>query len=511
MAVTSFQFLALFAVSLVIYYLVPQKYQWFTLLIYSVVFFVLSSSLLMGVYLLINIAVTYMCIVVIGKARAGGKEMLSKASLFFGIFVNVGMLAVLRYSIFLVSNINWGMQILHIKLQFHAPNFDAPIGISFYTLISVGYLLDYFWGGVQQSNILKTALFIGYYPQMTSGPITRYKEMDGQLYIPHKFAYQKVAFGMQRILWGLYKKLVISTRTESIVDSIYANTDHYHGLYIWMAAFLFMLQLYTDFSGCMDIIMGVSECYGIDLPENFRTPFFSRSVQEYWQRWHITLGSWLRDYILYPILRTKIWRDLTQWIKKNFGKKAAKQIPSYLGMLCVWLLVGLWHGGRWKYVIGMGMWFWGCIVLAQIFSPVFQKLYIILQIDTESFSWRLFQSLRVFILVSIGNMFFRLSSFKETLHVIKLGFCEWNPWIFFDGSVTQLGVTYSDLNIIIFGIFILFIVGILHEKFDDARIWIQKQIFLFRWFIWLSLFVIILIYGVYGPGYNASDFIYRGF
>lgn len=513
MSITSLQFLMLFAVSLVLYYLIPGKFQWLALVLYSVCFFVLSSALFTGIYLLVNIVVTHSVVCLMRKAKADGREKWSRPALFVGILVNVGILAVLKYSNFFIDIINSVIARIGTDYRLPETNFVSPVGISFYTIISVGYLLDSYWlkGADLQPNLFKTALFIGYYPQMTSGPITKYQEMKGQLYASHRFDYTKIAFGMQRILWGLFKKLVISTRTANIVNGIYGNIESYGGLYIWSAAFLFMVQLYTDFSGCMDIIMGVSECYGIDLPENFKTPFFARSVQEYWQRWHITLGVWLRDYILYPILRTEVWRKMTGWIKVHWGKKASKQIPSYLGMLCVWLLIGLWHGGGWKYILGMGLWFWGCIVLSDVFQPVFKKIIAFMQIDTESFSWHLFQSLRVFVLVSVGNMFFRLNSLSETLRAIKRSVSVWNPWIFFDGSMMRFDVTYADLNIIIFGVFLLFVVWSLQEKYTCARAWIQRQILPFRWLIWLGLFAVILIYGNYGPGYDAADFIYRGF
>ena len=512
MSITSLQFLALFAVSLVLYYLVPKKFQWIALLLYSVCFFVLSSTVFTGIYMLVNIVVTYSAVCLMVKAKKDRKEKRSKYALLIGIIINVGILAILKYSNFFIGIINSVIGRIGSELRLPETNFASPIGISFYTIISVGYLLDCYWSqeAESQTNLMKTALFIGYYPQMTSGPITKYQQMKEQLYAPHCFAYDKIAFGMQRILWGLFKKLVISTRVANIVNGIYGDMQTYDGLYIWTASFLFMLQLYTDFSGCMDIIMGVSECYGIDLPENFKTPFFARSVQEYWQRWHITLGVWLRDYILYPILRTETWRKMTKWMKAHWGKKASKQIPSYLGMLCVWLLIGLWHGGGWKYILGMGLWFWGCIVLSDVFQPVFKKMTAFLKIDTESFSWHLFQSLRVFVLVSVGNMFFRLNSLSDTLYAIKRSFAQWNPWIFFDGSMMKFDVTHADLNIIIFGVFLLFIVWILQEKYTYARVWIQRQLLPFRWLLWLGLFALILIYGNYGPGYDATDFIYRG-
>ena len=335
--------------------------------------------------------------------------------------------------------------------------------------------------------------------------------MKAKLYEGHSFSYKNLAFGCQRILWGFFKKIVISSRVALIVDGIYTDPDSYTGLYIWIAAFLFMLQLYTDFSGCMDIIMGASECYGIELPENFKTPFFSTSVQEYWQRWHITLGAWLKDYIMYPILRTNGMNKLGKWIKVKVGKKASRQITSYLAMLCVWLLIGLWHGGQWKFIVGMGVWFWLCIVLNQVLQPMYKKLISWLNIDTTSFSWHLLLSIKVFVFAAIGNMFFRLDSIESAIHVIHLGFEQFNPWILFDGSILKFRVTHVDLNIIICGIMALLVVGIIQEKCVSAREWVSEQIFVFRWFIWFGLFTVVIVYGMYGPGYSASEFIYRGF
>lgn len=513
MSIVSFQFLTFLGLSIILYYVVPRKLRWFLLVLYTVIFFCLSSPPWTAIYLIANIVITYCSTRCIGKAAIkSNKGWGGVAALTLGLVGDVGILAVLKYSNFFIMNLNKLFDILGINYTINQVNFVSPIGISFYTLISVGYILDCYWGtAVPERNIFKTGLFISYYPLLTSGPITRYSDMRTKLYEGHNFSYKNLAFGCQRILWGFFKKIVISSRAALIVDGIYADPDSYSGLYIWVAAFLFMLQLYTDFSGCMDIIIGASECYGIELPENFKTPFFSTSVQEYWQRWHITLGAWLKDYIMYPVLRTNGMNKLAKWLKVKVSKKASRQITSYLAMLCVWLLIGLWHGGQWKYIIGMGLWFWLCIVLNQVLQPLYKKLIFWLKIDTGLFSWHLLLSIKVFVFVAIGNMFFRLDSLETTIHVIHLAFAQFNPWILFDGSILKFGVTHVDLNIIVCGVAALLVVGIIQEKCISAREWISKQLFIFRWFIWLGLFTVVIIYGMYGPGYSALEFIYRGF
>lgn len=510
MTLTSFSFICFFLVSLGVYYIVPRRFQWTALLVYSLAFFLLSSTPYTIVYLLVSAVGTAICARQIGMCLEAGKKKTAKNYLVLSILVNVAILAVLKYNGFVVNNVNRVLALVHIQTRIPLPTWAAPMGISFYTMTALAYLLDSYWGITEpEKNIAKGALLVGYWPQLTSGPISRHGEM-ASLYEGHRFDYRTVTFGMQRMLWGAFKKLVISARLGIIVDTIYFDTHVFNGLYVWLAAALFMFQLYTDFSGCMDIILGASECYGVKLPENFRTPFFSRSVQEYWQRWHITLGGWMRDYILYSVMRSGIWRKMTKWLKAHGGKKLAKQLPSYLGMLCVWLLMGLWHGGGWKFILGMGLWFWMLIMLSQALAPVFKKAVTLLRINTECFSWRLFQSLRVFVLVAIGNMFFRLGRLKEVFQALRNGLY-WNPWIFMDGSLYKLGLDRQNFWAAIYGLVILLVVSLLQENGKGVRERLAEQNLVFRWVVLLGLIFGVIIFGMYGPGYEAAAFIYERF
>ena len=512
MSLTSFHFFCFFGVSLAVYYLAPRKYQWYVLLAFSAYFFLRSSDWTCGIYFVLNVAASSYSAWQCAKAKEQGREKAAKTMMLAGLAVNVAILAVLKYSHFAVYNWNILMSRLGSGWYLEEPSLSAPVGIRFYTLMSIGYILDVYWGMARpEKNPLKMALFTGYYPQMTSGPVSRFEEVKQQLFAGCGFRYENLALGLQRILWGLFKKLVLSSRAAVVPDVVYADPEAYTGLYVWAAAFLFMLQLYTDFSGCMDIVLGASQCYGIKLPENFRAPFFSRSVQEYWQRWHITLGEWLRSYILFPVLRSRGFGRMGKWLKLHVSKKASRQLPSWLGMLIVWLLIGLWHGGAWKYILGMGLWFFGCIVAAQALEPLFIKLTGWCGIDRECFGYRFFQSVRVFFLVSVGNMFFRLGGMSAVWTEIRAGLSEFNPWIFFGQDFVNMGLTYRDQNILVFGVLCLVVVAALQEKYVHARLWMQKQFLPFRWLVWLFLSVFTLIYGTYGPGYDAAEFIYRGF
>lgn len=505
MTVTSLTFFAFFGLSLLVYYLLPLRFRWILLLISSFVFFCFAAASPWTIlYLLGAVAAVWLCARGIRSALENGKQKQAKLLLLLGIFVPLGLLILLKYLGFFATNAAaiFGKSVT-------LPQFAAPLGISFYSLSLIGYLLDVYWGQCEaEKNPARLALFTAWYPVMVSGPILRYSPMKDELFAEHRFDSRSFCFGLQRMLWGLFLKLVLSGRLGAAVDAIYADPVRYAGGYIWLAAGLFMLQLYTDFSGCMEIILGASECYGIKLPENFRTPFFSRSVQEYWQRWHITLGAWLRDYLLYPILRSGLWKRMTKWIRAHLGKKAAKRIPNDLGMLCVWLLIGLWHGGDWKFILGMGLWFWCCIALSRLLDAPCKKLCAKLHIPTDSLIWHIVQSLRVFVLVAIGNMFFRLDSLSAVFEAFRLGFQPAQDNVL-SGTLALLGGP-ADWAILGVGLGLLLLVSCWQEK-GSVRQRIARWPLPLRWLIWLLLIAVIVVLGAYGPLYNAQDFIYERF
>ena len=304
MTLTSFSFFVFFAACILCYYILPQKIRWTGLLGFSILFFVFSCPPITGIFLLGCIIVTHTCCMQIHRFKKTDPGK-AKGFLICGIIIDLSMLAVLKYSNFFALHWNAIAARTHLNASVRIPDWPVPLGISFYTLQAAGMLADT-WREITEPehNIFKSALFIAYYPQLTSGPIARYGELKESLFRGNAFSWTNFTHGLQRMLWGLFKKLVLSARLALVVDGIHGDMEVYNGFYIWIAAGLFMLQLYTDFSGYMDIIIGASEVFGIKLPENFRTPFFSRSVREFWQRWHITLGAFMRDYVFYPIQHT---------------------------------------------------------------------------------------------------------------------------------------------------------------------------------------------------------------
>ena len=511
MSLTSIAFFAGLILSIGLYYLFYGKGQWILLLLFSAAFFLVSSPAGTWGFFLAAAAVTFVCGRAIAYFRENRISRAAGAALVIGIAVDAALLLTLKYGHFLAENENLLLSALHVNLNIREFALPAPVGISFYTLSLIAYLVDVYWGLTKpQSAPLRFLLFSGYYPLMTSGPIVHHEQLAAQLAAPHRFDWKNVTFGLQRVLWGVFKKLVISVRCGVIADAVYADPEQYAGLYIWIAAALFMMQLYTDFSGCMDIVIGASECYGIVLPENFRSPFFAQSVQEFWQRWHMTLGNWARDYIMYPLLRLKVVRGWIKWMSKHISKSFSRKFPTYVAMLPVWLFIGLWHGSDWKYILGMGIWFWLCIVLGEVLAPLFQAVTRILRFRTDNFSFRVFRSLRVFALVAIGNMFFRLPSIRETIRVLRLGVSIFNPWIFVDGTLFSLGLNKKNIAVMMAALFVLFVVSVLDRK-EDVRERIARQGIVYRWSLFILLIWVIAVFGVYGPGFVAADFIYEQF
>jgi D-alanyl-lipoteichoic acid acyltransferase DltB (MBOAT superfamily) len=423
---------------------------------------------------------------------------------------------------FFVNNINLAGRIAGFNVWLRQPEWIAPLGISYFTLILIGYLLDVRWGTVAepQKNPLKMLLFAGYFPQLTSGPFTRYNDicsplLDGEV----KWDLERFQFGLQRFLWGLFKKLVIADRIAGIVREIYIGEPglfqeniYNNGLIVAAGALAYTAQLYTDFSGCMDIVIGISALFGIPLAENFKRPFTSTSLSEIWRRWHITLGFWVKDYVLYPALKSGWMNKIREFCKRRFGKKAARDIPVYTGMFITWFCVGFWHGGESRYIFGSGLFFFIMIAGGLILRPVFDKLTALLRINTQAYSWRLFQRARSFCLFALSV------SFGRQPYGLRAGFAAWKsvftdpkPWVVFGGVLPKLGVAREDFNVIIFGLVTVTVVSMLQERYGSVRRLIAKQNTAFRWAVYLALLFSVLIFGRYGPGYNPADFIYGGF
>ncbi len=518
MSLISLQFFLFFILVCLIYFLLPAKAQWVWLLIASAVFYYSHSYYSPHVYL------WFLAIVLINWAGAlfMGEDC-SKSKLVYRLVLlfDVASLCIFKYSQFFYDIIlaigrlfgrdfsNAACDIITFYTREHCPE-----RISYFALILIAYITDVYWGKSKAlKNPGKALLFTSYFPLMTSGPIVTLDEMEGQLFGgKHRFSYDRFVRGMERVLWGMFKKMVLSERLAVIVSRIYDYYEAYDGLYIFAAAAMFALQLYCDFSGLMDIVLGCSEALGIKLPENFDNPFVSVSLSEFWRRWHITLGGFLRDYVLYPLERSSLLKKMRRFCKNHLGKGYEKKynLPLYFSLLISWFLIGLWHGGGWNYIFGVGLYMWAVIVLGELLSPVFAWLVKVLKINTACLSYRIFLRLRTFVLFSFGLSFFRAKTLKDGFLMWKGAFTKFNPWIFFDESFFNMGLDRREWGILIFGLLLLFVVSFISGK-RDVRDYLKEQNFAARLLIFAALFVMIVVFGYYGSAFSAADFIYGRF
>ena len=507
--VTSFYFFVLLAVGVLAYYVVPKKCQWMVLLAISVVFYVFAATPYTLIFLIASTVVTYVDTMLMQKLKPGTVSKGLTIVTIVAVLFNVALWFLLKGSSFWILGSDIVRHFAPTVPRLKSLPLVGALGMGYYTAQIIGYILDVSWGNAKvQKNPIKLFLFICFFPQLTVGPISRYNDLK-TLYEGHAFSYTNLCFGTQRIVWGLFKKLVISDRTGLIVNGIWDNAEYFGGQWFWLAVFLYPLQIYTDFSGCMDIVLGAAELFDVHLAENFRNPFFAKSSQEFWQRWHITLGTWARDYVYYPVLKSKFLVNLGKKCKKKYGKRIGKFIPWAVGMGILWFVMGFWHGSV-QHIFGVSLWFWTMLVLSELCKPLTDKMLQVFHIKTKTLGWHIFQSVRTYIVYAVGAVFFSAVGLRGAFYHFKLLFTSF-AHIHGGAKTSVLMVTGKDVGVIVVGAVILFVADVLREKYEYTRYWVAKRCFVIRWLIWLVLFFAVLVLGLYGIGYDASSFIYQGF
>jgi D-alanyl-lipoteichoic acid acyltransferase DltB (MBOAT superfamily) len=312
------------------------------------------------------------------------------------------------------------------------------------------------------------------------------------------------------VAWGIFKKVVIADRAAVLVNQVFGDFSQYAGLEIYIAVLLFCVQIYADFSGGIDVARGIAQTMGIKLSENFKRPYFARSISEFWQRWHITLGSWMRDYLFYPLCLSKPFVKLGKLSRKIFGNIIGKILPVVIVTFIVFIVIGIWHGASWKY-IAFGMYNGVLITLGLIFAPLLTRMERKFGIRKKSIGWRLFQNLRTFFLCSVGRYFSRAASFKTSITMMGATVAAFNPEIFANGRLFELGLSKANFAVLGFSILILFFVSMFQEKGFHIRQKLSEQRIVIRWTIYFIFLFYIIIFGNYGIGFDANSFIYMGF
>jgi len=500
---------------------INKKFQWIILLIASYIFYGFYSIKYMT-FLIFSTLVTWGAAIGISDNYAGEEaEIAADASvtreqkksirsayekkrkrwIFLAVFLNVGLLVFMKYANRGVESFNslFGLNISPLKWVV------LPLGFSFYTFQSLGYCIDVYRGAVDaQRSLLKYALFVSFFPQICEGPIGSYEELSPQLFERHRFDYDSFVKGLIRMLIGVFKKVVVADTLASFVDPVYANHTDYSGAILLLATFLYAIQLYADFSGYIDIALGSSECLGIHLTENFTTPYFSRSIAEYWRRWHISLGAWFRKYLYYPVLRSHAVSSLGKKLSKAGKKKLSSSLTATIGLLSTWTLIGMWHGSSFNFLFHG--WYHGFFIILSVWlGDTYKKTKELLHIK-ENNAWRLFQIVRTFVIVLIGYVLFRAPGFKAAIsiyHRIITAF-------YYEGALSGLClISAGEWMIALFGILSVFLFDLIERKTPVAE-WIYSRNIALRWPMLYALLLISLLFFLNRPA-DAGNFIYFNF
>ncbi len=525
MSFVSLSFVIYIAAVISIYFSVRKEIQWVILLFASYLFVIINSGLL-SLVLLFDTTVAYLSGKTIESIEERAKEetgilskqmpqceikaIFSKAksrqkrALTIGVFVVLGTLTVIKY-----HNL-----ILGFGFDLKDPGFVflIPIGISFYTLQAISYMVDIYRKRIKaESNFFHFMLYMSYFPQIVQGPIPRYKQLANQLYEPHEFEYERACFGVQLILWGFMKKMILADRIAIPVSAVFDNYTDYNGMIVLFAAMGYGLQVYADFSAGMDIAAGFSQVIGIELVQNFRQPYFSESVEEFWRRWHITLGSFMREYVFYPLSLSKVFSTIGKFFRGALGADVGKKIPPLLATFIVYFLVGLWHGTEWKYAV-YGIWNGVFIALGILLKNQYNTANKIMRVNESAFSWRLFRIIRTYVIVSIGRIISRAPSVSVAAKMIMSMMRDWYYFAFLtDGTLLRLGLKTAEWLLLLVCVFALLFVDYKHEQGISIRRWISKQGPVFRTIVYIAAVVSVVLFGVYGPGYDSAVFIYQQF
>lgn len=474
----SYNFLYFVAASVLLYYVLPPKIRKYGLLVSNIVFYAFSG--IKNTAFLIGFAlVTYAAALLVGRTDCKAKKALFAVY----IVISAGTLTFIKFANNTLGAVSKIFSVPGVTLDV-----IYPLGVAFFTLQGISYVADVCRGKyAPDKNVINVMLFMTYFPIIVQGPISRYDALSKDLTKEHRFDGRNFSFGLQLLLWGLFKKLVIANRAASFVDQVFNNYQDYSGLVTVFATFLYSLQLYADFSGCVDICRGVSSLYGIPLMQNFNFPYTAVSVKDFWARWHISLSTWLKDYIYIPL-----------------GGNRKGKARKYLNITAVFLVSGLWHGVGLHYIV-WGLYHGALQVAGDLLKPARKKAVDVLKMRRDRFSYRFGQQALTFCAVSYGWLIFRANGLRAAYDMTRSVFVK-----FF--CVDQLRELFDTKDFRVLMVFTaIFIIVSLWQKRYSLREKLARQDLWFRWAVYVAALFAVIIYGVYGSGYNAGDFLYMQF
>ncbi len=503
----------------VLYRLLPEAAGKYFLLAVSWFYFYLNS----GKLLLILIAATVFVYIMAGLIqKAAPKSAGRKAAMGITVGALFGMLIGLKYTGFFIRTASQvSLSLFGSDLPLAAPKILVPVGISYYTLEAAGYILEVYWGRTAaEKSFCRVGLFLGFFPQTLEGPIARWQDtamqFPGSRHLKDTkersaaMSPETVIMACLRILWGMCKKLIVADRLNTVVHELYTNYASYDGVMIAVAAVTYALQLYMEFSGMMDVVIGSARLFGIRLPENFRQPFFAQTASEFWRRWHITLGVWLKTYVFYPVTTSRTVMKWNRFARKKWGRYAAKVGTSFLALAPVWLFNGLWHGPQWNYIF-YGIYYLVILMIEVILEPVKKAFYTRTGIRSKGAVPSALRLVRTWLIIFTGEMFFRADGLRAGLAMFRRMFQNFGLQRLWDGTLLDLGLSRADWAAVTAGTAAVLAADLLREKGFSFSAWYQKRRLPVRWCVCYTLIFVLIIFGAYGSGYQPVDLIYKGF
>lgn len=491
MLFNSAQFLLFFPLVTLVYFVLPHRVRYVWLLVSSYYFYMCwnpAYALLMGLSTLI----TYASGLLITAARTKRAKQAWVAASFGS---NLAILFFFKYFNFAARIAASALGVLGVAVA--APQFDVllPVGISFYTFQALSYTADVYRGDVAcEKNVLRYALFVSFFPQLVAGPIERSGRLLSQLRLRARFDFARAKSGVMLMLWGYFEKVVVADRVAIAVNRAFDDYAMLPGASVAVGVALFAVQIYCDFAGYSDIAIGAARVYGVELMQNFRRPYFARSIAEFWRRWHISLSTWFRDYLYIPL-----------------GGSRRGALRKYVNVMIVFLASGLWHGASGTFVV------WGGLhgmmqVAGGVTSGARARLRAALGIRENSRLYAMWQRLCVFALVCLTYVFFRAEGLGEAAGVLRALANPWRVEGISDGlSALGLGLTNAEWIVVLASVLALWLVDLLHERDVCIGAAVERWPRCWRWCAYVAAVLVLAVFGVYGPQFDASRFLYFQF
>ncbi len=486
MLFNSISFLLYFPVVVLAYFAMPRNAKNIWLLLASYYFY-MSWNVQYGFLILLSTVITYVCGLMVEKQKS---TLYRKLTFALSLASNFGILFFFKYFEWILDNVN------RVLGSEYGLSFTIllPVGISFYTFQAVGYTFDVYRGKLKaEKNFITYALFVSFFPQLVAGPIERSTNLIGQLKSPTSFKAENVTKGLQVMLWGYVEKMVIADNLAILVDQVYGNYESYGGCVLALTAVLFAIQIYCDFGGYSHIAIGAAKVLNITLMENFRQPFFACGIREHWQRWHISLSGWFRDYLYIPM-----------------GGSRCSKWRKYVNVMVTFLASGMWHGASWHYIAWGGL-HGGYRVIGEALHPMKQRVWQLLHIDTGHILYKAMQRVVTFLLVVIAFIVFRATSIGEALRIMGIIVSRFDGVQLVNGTLLTLGLNLAQVLLTLLALALLLMVDIVHEKGGHFSAWIGRKPIVVRYGIYYGLILLVLISVLQTFGQSAASFLYFQF